>query len=265
MYRMAHNQRFNNQDDKKYDEVATRQLMRDIGMISPRRVIELIRKGANPHVLDQETTLYDNDGDLYHRGHRLDDFARSGDADFLQELFQYGVTPHLSIIMTALRHAGKEISARDRLSNEKVIAVIDAVLNEDPSIINQLTDFNGSVLGGLSALIYAVRAEVSNEIIEHLLECGANIDLQDEHRRTALMHAAESGNKRMIDLLLRHGAESQLTSKRGLIAHNYANKPYPKRKLPNRQGGKRNKRKTRRGKSSKSSKSRKTRRHYFAF
>ena len=58
---------------------------------------------------------------------------------------------------------------------------------------------------GDTALLLAT-ASGHRDIVELLLEHGANVDVQDNYGTTALMAAANRGNRDMVELLLEHGA-----------------------------------------------------------
>jgi len=243
---MAHNQRFNG-NDEKYDPEATEALRHifTTDLHGDRLVSAIkkeIRRGADPDVLLEPTPAPENyPNNMEWLPHiPLEDLAGYGEADFLQELFAMGVEPTRNMLIRAIR------------SSKNTIRTIDAILDTDPNLINALGDdgFDKST----TPLIAALKKNLHESIIEHLLKRGANPDLQAADGRTPLMYATKL-RKSVIELLLRYGADTQLENKEGRLAHSYAKSQVMKRLLPNRQGGRR---KTRRSKKSKKSKKSKT-------
>ena len=50
-------------------------------------------------------------------------------------------------------------------------------------------------------------SEGHERVVELLMQHGAEVELQDNDRWTALMVAARSGHERVVELLLQHDAE----------------------------------------------------------
>ena len=61
-----------------------------------------------------------------------------------------------------------------------------------------------------------IAASKSNkEMIELLIEHGADVNVADEHGKTALIVAAENSNKEMLELLIKHGANINTADESG--------------------------------------------------
>lgn len=246
---MAYNQRFNG-NDEKYDPEATEALRHifTTDLQGDRLVSAIkkeIRRGADPHVLLEPTPRPDDvDNNMgWEPSIPLESLASFGEADFLQELFAMGLEPTRNMLINALR------------SSKNTIRTIDAILDADPDLINAMGD--DGLDKSTTPLIAALKKNLHESIIEHLLKRGANPDLQAADGRTPLMYATKL-RKSVIELLLRYGADTQLENKQGRLAHSYAKSQVMKRLLPNRQGGRR---KTRRLNRKKSKKTKSRRRH----
>jgi ankyrin repeat protein len=214
---MAHNQRFNNEKyDEKYDPEATQALHR---ILNENRSLNqkvpairrAIRSGADPHLLLEPIRVGIDAGHI-----PFEKLAVIGQADFLQELFGLGLEP----IPKMLGDLIKEFGFAPKNNQLKTIC---AILDEYPEFANELVD-DFYVKGEnnhktTTPLILAVKRGVK-EIVESLLEHGANPDLQDANGRTALMYAIEY-NRDIVPLLIRYGADTQLQNKRGRRARNY--------------------------------------------
>ena len=70
---------------------------------------------------------------------------------------------------------------------------------------------------GLTLLIGAA-AHGHERVVELLIRRGAELNLQDSVGGTALIAAASGGHERVVDLLLRHGAEINMQSSNGWTA-----------------------------------------------
>lgn len=79
---------------------------------------------------------------------------------------------------------------------------------------------------GKTALIWAVILE-NNDIVNSLLNAGANTDVSDTaEENTALMIAASTGNKKIVELLLSYGADLNILNKHKKSAMHVANEEY---------------------------------------
>lgn len=246
---MAHNQRFNTNNDEKYDPEATDALRQILAshLQGDRLVAAIkkeIRRGADPHILLEPTPrpAYLDNNMVWEPNIPLESLASFGEADFLQELFAMGLEPTRNMLINAIK------------STRNTIRTIDAILDEDPNLINAMGD--DGLDKSTTPLIAALKKNLDESIIEHLLKRGANPDLQAADGRTPLMYATKL-RKSVIELLLRYGADTQLENKQGRLAHSYAKSQVMKGLLPNRQGGRRKTRRHKR-KARKSRKARKT-------
>lgn len=217
---MAHNQRWN-QNEEKYDATATEELRNHLAdatefNLNFQLIQRLIREGANPHLLVHPLQRVEEQSIT-----PLDFIATLGEGDFIQELFSMGLEPTRNTLINALK------------SRKNQIRTIDAILNADPNMIDQKG--NDGFDKDTTPLIVAIKKDLSEGIIEHLLKRGANPDLQGADGRTPLMYAAKI-RKSVVDLLLRYGAETQLENKKGNLAHSYAKSKGMKNLLKNERG-----------------------------
>lgn len=73
----------------------------------------------------------------------------------------------------------------------------------------------------------------NSEIVKFLLESGVEIDAQTSAGKTALMHAAQNGNVRVCQQLIKFGANLSLTDRNELTAADYASQKAKDRDLYN--------------------------------
>ena len=91
-------------------------------------------------------------------------------------------------------------------------------------IVNLLIDHGARVdsrESGVSALMVA-SMEGHSQVVEHLLEADANVNLQNQDGMTALMSAAFAGHEEIAETLLHHGADPLLEMSNGVRAHQLA-------------------------------------------
>ncbi len=74
----------------------------------------------------------------------------------------------------------------------------------------------------------------NQDVVEKLLEKNMQIDHQDTNRNTALMVATEHGQLEILEILLAHGADPDLTNGNNQTAQQiymtkYSQTPYPER------------------------------------
>ena len=76
-------------------------------------------------------------------------------------------------------------------------------------------------IGGFNAVHIAAQSG-QKSIIEFLLKAGADVDGTTNTGATALIIAAECGHTEIVALLLAHGADTKRKSKEGMTALSYA-------------------------------------------
>lgn len=99
----------------------------------------------------------------------------------------------------------------DKLGRDELFyKIIDGDTFDALSMIDNAKNINFQDINGYSYLHAAAQSE-SKEIIEKLLDKGANIDIKDKFGRTPLMIAISGyGNDRTtVDLLITHGADKE--------------------------------------------------------
>ncbi|KAJ9585549.1 hypothetical protein L9F63_002666 [Diploptera punctata] len=64
------------------------------------------------------------------------------------------------------------------------------------------------------------------DIVELLLQNGADVQITGQHKRTVLMHAAERGHLQLVKLLIKHGASVNATDEDGYSALSLARRRY---------------------------------------
>ena len=67
------------------------------------------------------------------------------------------------------------------------------------------------------ALLWAA-SNGHERLVDHMVQHGAETNVQDSHGSTALMWAAQNGHERVVDLLIRHGADVNLPRSNGFTA-----------------------------------------------
>lgn len=80
---------------------------------------------------------------------------------------------------------------------------------------------------GCTALMWACRCEHGdpNRCVRFLLNLGANVGVQDDQGRNALMFASEMSDTRTVELLLKYGADLEIKDNDGFTALHYTYYP----------------------------------------
>ena len=163
-----------------------------------------------------------------------DDFKTAEDLikqdRFVDNHNQHGETPLMraarlrstGLIRDLLEHRAT-VNAQDRSGRT---ALILASWTSDERVVQLLlkydADPNLQALDGSTALIYAcTNQDTLAEIIKSLITAGAQVNVRDGRGRTALMHAAFSGNFYGVTSLLNYGADRTLTDIDGRNAFDY--------------------------------------------
>ena len=109
--------------------------------------------------------------------------------------------------------------------SDKSILIQATIRGDKPKVsdilINELQDIDAKDNSGTTALIYA--AQLGNkEILILLCEAGANTNIQDVNGQSALMYGAMNGHTDIVQTLLRWGAKAELKNNIGYTALDYA-------------------------------------------
>ncbi len=148
-------------------------------------------------------------------------------------LFDYGANPHVrnqtGLVAHDLAKKAELKSAiaslqAERDKSRKLFSAIESNDEEEMSrLLEQGYPVNSTIKSGETPLMRA--AILGNpKIVELLLNNSAMINAVDHTGQTALMKSAQSGSKEMTALLLNHGSDSDMKSKEGLKAEDYAKK-----------------------------------------
>jgi ankyrin repeat protein len=126
-------------------------------------------------------------------------------------------------VMELLATSGANINAKGELDNP---ALITATRNQDPEMVRFLlekgADPNAEGAFFKTALDYAVKLG-NLELARLLIDSGANINRKARSDgKTPLMVAAENGNEQMVELLLERGADKAIQDNIGYTAKKYA-------------------------------------------
>lgn len=119
-------------------------------------------------------------------------------------------------IMEALLNSGADIDAIDRLGSTPLMI---AVINEWKEIVTFLVNKGANVnivdVKGETSLHFAA---YDSDLMELLLEAGANIDAADQYGNTVLMAAVKKRNPVGVKMLIERGANIELRNSDGKIA-----------------------------------------------
>jgi ankyrin repeat protein len=114
-------------------------------------------------------------------------------------------------------HVTKSFAEHKKSINEKdkegFPLILRAVATRDEQIVRACIEAGADVnaqadVGGTTALIEAC-ALGALEIVEYLIENGADVNQADNSRKTPLMHACVRGDARVVEMLIKHGADKK--------------------------------------------------------
>lgn len=152
--------------------------------------IDVEKKTDTPIVANKNThdvIIYDGGG-LRIRG--PEDVARS--MEKVQERYDKQIDPYLKQLLTAIDH-------QDRFK-------VTSLLKEKPYLANKPDPWGKTPL--IDASWYGNSAGI--EILQILIDNGANVNLTDQHNNTALSNTQFTGNVEGAKLLLRNGANPHI-------------------------------------------------------
>ena len=138
--------------------------------------------------------------------------------DIVQQLLKYGADPNsISNIdgSTAIHHVLSQREALHIDDKENKLAIIQQLLEKGTNIINIQNE------DGLTALMMATYVGLS-EVVELLLQNGADPNIHGDNGWTALMYACNNGNSKVAKSLLRYNANPQLVDNDGFTVSIHA-------------------------------------------
>ena len=102
---------------------------------------------------------------------------------------------------------GADVNAKD----SEGLAVLFYGINDESkdvveALVNAGANMEATTPQGETALIYAAKRHTASDIVEYLVEAGANVDAEDSRGMTALAYAERHGDQELIDLLKEKGA-----------------------------------------------------------
>lgn len=109
---------------------------------------------------------------------------------------------------------------------DQFMSLLAAVQDGDPETVRSLVEAGVEIDGrderGLTPLMWAVKLEDRDEMVQVLSELGADVDLASDNGNTALAMAAGAGNLSGVESLLEAGADADHQNERGTTALIYA-------------------------------------------
>lgn len=100
------------------------------------------------------------------------------------------------------------------VANEGITPILIANDIESVKILCKTTNINKANDSGITPLIAFSMRDISTEVINVLLENGANVNILDKDKETALSYAIENGNFEIALMLLNNNANPNLGNKK---------------------------------------------------
>lgn len=135
--------------------------------------------------------------------------AGSDDAGTLASLIETGVDPN-----TVSQFGSTP------LHNSCIAGCVNAtrILLTSGADPNQRYTYHSPVDGRIEHGIVALMKATNNEVVELMIEHGADVNIRDANGSTPLMYAAKRGNHRIVEILLAAGADSSAKNDEGVTA-----------------------------------------------
>jgi ankyrin repeat protein len=122
----------------------------------------------------------------------------------------YSSATNVDHTIEVLLDRGADVDAQDDQGHTALMEAARNHVRDRTGVVRALLEHNASPsktdVAGLTALHHAARFCPNPQIAMLLLDSGADINVRDLRKRTALMYAARSLNIRVIRLLLERGA-----------------------------------------------------------
>ncbi|XP_055532640.1 uncharacterized protein LOC129722861 [Wyeomyia smithii] len=128
-----------------------------------------------------------------------------------QEFLQAGISHHYHIVPFLMDRDDSLINATFDVARRNLLmyAIIDREMSTVEYLISKGIDLNARVIGEVTALHIAASKNDST-VCDLLIVSGAELDAMDSEGRTALVVALEQEYIPVVEVLLKHGANSEL-------------------------------------------------------
>ena len=119
-------------------------------------------------------------------------------------------------VIRLIKHT-KDMNEKDKAGQTALFYAVRHT--QDVELVRRLIDSGADVASadnsGRTALMLAIRSNPSLEILQELIVRGAPLEAVDKKGQTALLEAAQHGTPNMVKILLRAGANPEVTNKAG--------------------------------------------------